>query len=151
MRKSIPLASFVATSCTAATKSSRQPGRCPSYSGPAAGATHSAIRTYRLQLVQRSAGNQQGSLGNSKRFISTFVAGILLIVLVNVDQLVVIWLQNEHTQKTLSPHLLLTSPVKRRSQRNAICSAYLRHCLDTWCTFHQEVAYIELQKTDMQK
>ena len=32
-----------------------------------------------------------------------------------------------------------------------ICSAYLRHCLDTWCTFHQEVAYIELQKTDMQK
>lgn len=94
-------------------------GSCPSYSGPAAGATHSAIRTHRLQRVQRSAGNQQGSLGNSKRFISTFVAGILLIVLVNMDQLVVIWLQNEHTQKTLSPHLLLTSPVKRRSQRNA--------------------------------
>ena len=44
---------------------------------------------------------------------------ILLIVLVNMDQLMVIWLQNEHTQKTRSPHLLLTSPVKRRSQRNA--------------------------------
>ncbi|MGL6321587.1 hypothetical protein, partial [Aeromonas hydrophila] len=77
------------------------------------------IRTHRLQLVQRSAGNQQGSLGNSKRFISTFVPSILLIVLVNMDQLMVIWLQNEHTQKTRSPHLLLTSPVKRRSQRNA--------------------------------
>ncbi|MFQ2155107.1 hypothetical protein [Aeromonas hydrophila] len=102
-----------------------------------------------LQLIRIAAGNQQGSLGNSKRFISTFVAGILLIVLVNVDQLVVIWLQHEHTQKTLSPHLLLTSPIKRRSQRNAVCSAYLRHCLDTRCTFHQEVAHIELQKTDM--
>ncbi|MFM4857691.1 hypothetical protein ACEUDN_13455 [Aeromonas hydrophila] len=43
-----------------------------------------------LQLIRIAAGNQQGSLGNSKRFISTFVAGILLIVLVNVDQLVVI-------------------------------------------------------------
>jgi hypothetical protein len=62
-------------------------------------ATHSAIRTHRLQLVQRSAGNQQGSLGNSKRFISTFVPSILLIVLVNMDQLMVIWLQNEHTQR----------------------------------------------------
>ncbi|HEB4995257.1 TPA: hypothetical protein ACRTM4_002967 [Aeromonas hydrophila] len=90
VRKSIPLASFVATSCTAATKSSRQPGRCPSYSGPAAGATHSAIRTYRLQLVQRSAGNQQGTLGNSKRFISTFVPTSILNVLVTVDQLAVI-------------------------------------------------------------
>ncbi|ENC6657230.1 hypothetical protein ABKY47_001669 [Aeromonas hydrophila] len=89
-RKSTPLAPFVATSCTATTKSSRQPGRCPSYSGPAAGATHSAIRTHRLQLVQRSASNQQGTLGNSKCFISTFVAGILLIVLVNVDPLAVI-------------------------------------------------------------
>lgn len=83
-----------------------------------------ALRTPRFerigwQLVRIAEGNNQGSLGNSKRFISTFVAGILLIVLVYVDQLVVIWLQNEHTQKTLSPHLLLTSPVKRRSQRNA--------------------------------
>lgn len=89
------------------------------------------------QLVRIAEGNNQGSLGNSKRFISTFVPNILLNVLVNVDQLVVIWLQNEHTQKTLSPHLLLTSPVKRRSQRNAICSAYLRHALDTTRTFHQ--------------
>lgn len=104
---------------------------------------------HQLQLVQRSASNHQGTLGNSKRFISTFVAGILLIVLVNMDQLVVIWLQNEHTQKTLSPHLLLTSPVKRRSQRNAICSACLRHCLDTRCIFHQEAAHIEIQTTDM--
>ncbi|MFQ2198362.1 hypothetical protein ACK33S_10505 [Aeromonas hydrophila] len=63
------------------------------------------------QLVRIAEGNNQGSLGNSKRFISTFVPSILLIVLVNVDQLVVIWLQNEHTQKTLSPHLLLTSPI----------------------------------------
>lgn len=30
-----------------------------------------------------------------------------------------------------------------------ICSTYLRYCLDTWCTFHQEAAHIELQKTDM--
>ena len=30
-----------------------------------------------------------------------------------------------------------------------ICSAYLRHCLDTRFIFHQEVAHIELQKTDM--
>ncbi|WP_161969071.1 hypothetical protein [Aeromonas hydrophila] len=94
-------------------------------------------------------GQPARSLGNSKRFISTFVAGILLIVLVYVDQLVVIWLQHEHTQKTLSPHLLLTSPIKRRSQRNAVCSAYLRHCLDTRFIFHQEAAHIEIQTTDM--
>lgn len=67
-----------------------QPGRCPSYSGPTAGATHSTIRMHQLQLIRIAADNQQGTLGNSKRFISTFVAGILLIVLVNVDQLVVI-------------------------------------------------------------
>lgn len=102
-----------------------------------------ALRTPRFerigwQLVRIAEGNNQGSLGNSKCFISTFVAGILLIVLVNVEQLVMIWLQNEHTQKTLSPHLLLTSPVKRRSQRNAICSACLHHCLDTRFIFHQE-------------
>lgn len=30
-----------------------------------------------------------------------------------------VWLQNEHTQKMLPPHLLLASPVKRRSRRNA--------------------------------
>ncbi len=89
------------------------------------------------QLVRIAEGNNQGSLGNSKRFILTFVPSILLIVLVNVDQLAVLWLQNEHTQKTLSPHLLLTSPVKRRSQHNAVCSAYLRHSLDTTRTFHQ--------------
>lgn len=117
--KALILHHIVATSCTAATKSSSRPGRCPSYSGPAAGTAHSTIRMHQLQLIQRSASNQQGSLGNSKRFISTFVPSILFIVLVNVDQLAVIWLQNEHTQKTLSPHLLLTSPVKRRSQRNA--------------------------------
>ncbi len=54
-----------------------------------------ALRTPRFerigwQLVRIAEGNNQGSLGNSKRFISTFVVGILLIVLVNVDQLVVI-------------------------------------------------------------
>lgn len=83
-----------------------------------------ALRTPRFerigwQLVRIAEGYHQSTLGNSKRFISTFVAGILLIVSVNVDQLAVIWLQHEHTQKTLSPHLLLTYPVKRRSQRNA--------------------------------
>ncbi|WP_158656437.1 MULTISPECIES: hypothetical protein [Aeromonas] len=40
-----------------------------------------------LQPIRIAEGNQQGSLGNSKRFISTFVAGILLIVSVNVDPL----------------------------------------------------------------
>lgn len=54
-----------------------------------------ALRTPRFerigwQLVRIAEGNNQDSLGNSKRFISTFVVGILLIVLVNVDQLVVI-------------------------------------------------------------
>ncbi len=113
-----------------------------------------ALRTPRFerigwQLVRIAESNNQGSLGNSKRFISTFVPSILLIVLVNVDQLAVIWLQHEHTQKTLSPHLLLTSPVKRRSQHNAVCSAYLRHSLNTTRTFHQEAAHIEIQTTDM--
>ncbi|MGY4042573.1 hypothetical protein [Aeromonas hydrophila] len=42
-----------------------------------------------MHLVQRSAGNQQGSLGNSKIFISPVVPSIFLIVLVNVDQLAV--------------------------------------------------------------
>jgi hypothetical protein len=54
-----------------------------------------ALRTPRFerigwQLVRIAEGNNQGSLGNSKRFISTFVPSILLIVLVNVDQLAVI-------------------------------------------------------------
>lgn len=41
----------------------------------------------------------------------------------------------------------VSSQAKIPTQR--ICFAYLRDCLDTWCTFHQEVAHIELQKTDM--
>ena len=53
-----------------------------------------------------------------------------------------------HTKDAITS---LAVDVSRRPQHNTVCSAYLRHCLDTWCTFHQEVAYIELQKTDMQK
>ncbi|MFM4820245.1 hypothetical protein ACEUDB_06220 [Aeromonas hydrophila] len=45
---------------------------------------------HQLQLIRIAADNQQGTLGNSKRFISTFVPSILLNVLVNVDQLAVI-------------------------------------------------------------
>ncbi|KER62957.1 hypothetical protein HR52_08140 [Aeromonas hydrophila] len=71
-----------------------------------------ALRTPRFerigwQLVRIAEGNNQGSLGNSKRFILTFVPSILLIVLVNVDQLAVIWLQNEYPKGGLSPLMLM--------------------------------------------
>jgi hypothetical protein len=93
-----PLAPFVATSCTATTKSSRQPGRCPSYSGPAAAQRTPPFARIGCNLSKDLRATSK-VLGNSKRFISTFVPSILLIVLVNMDQLMVIWLQNEHTQR----------------------------------------------------